>query len=59
VSRLLAATKISLTGEGEVEASPDVIAQVANEVYAQDLLSLMITHIGKLEFEVGGYSRPD
>jgi len=41
-----------LTGENEVEPSTDVIAQVANEVYAQDLLSLMIVHIAKFEFEV-------
>ncbi|WVW86907.1 hypothetical protein I302_108962 [Kwoniella bestiolae CBS 10118] len=51
VSRLLASTKNSLIGEGEAEPSPDVIAQVANEVYAQDLLSLLVIHLGKFDFE--------
>lgn len=53
ISRSLSSIKQSLTGEGsEFEASSDVIAQVANEVYAQDLLSLMVTHMGLFEFEV-------
>ncbi|ORY34730.1 putative transcriptional repressor [Naematelia encephala] len=51
VTRSLAATKASLCGEGEAEPSPDVVAQVANEVYAQDLLSLMVIHLDKFEFE--------
>lgn len=45
-----------LTGENETEPSSDVIAQVANEVYAQDLLSLMVVHMGKFEFEVGTHT---
>ena len=52
ITRLLAATKILLTGENEIEPSADIIAQVANEVYAQDLLSLMVIHMSKFEFEV-------
>ena len=44
--------KTSLSGEGDVEPSADVIAQIANEVYAQDLLSLMVVNMAKLEFEV-------
>jgi calcium binding protein 39 len=52
ISRLLTAIKTSLSGEGEAEASPDIIAQVANEVYAQDLLSLMVTNLSKFDFEV-------
>lgn len=51
VSRLLASTKAHLVGEGE-EPSADVVAQVANEVYAQDLLNLMVVHMPKFEFEV-------
>lgn len=35
-----------------MEPSADVVAQVANEVYAQDLLSLMVVHLEKFEFEV-------
>ena len=52
VSRLLATIKAYLSGENEVEPSADVIAQVANEVYAQDVLSLMVVHLAKFEFEV-------
>jgi calcium binding protein 39 len=48
-----------LTGENEAEPSADVIAQVANEVYAQDLLSLMVVHMGKFEFEVSLVARTD
>ncbi|KAK8849701.1 hypothetical protein IAR55_005036 [Kwoniella newhampshirensis] len=51
ISRLLASVKSSLSGEGDVEPSPDAVAQIANEVYAQDLLSLMIIHLGKFDFE--------
>ncbi|OCF61974.1 calcium binding protein 39 [Kwoniella mangroviensis CBS 10435] len=51
VSRLLASTKNSLLGEGESEPSPDIIAQIANEVYAQDLLSLVVIHLGQFDFE--------
>lgn len=52
ISRLLSSVKGYLTGENEAEPSADVIAQVANEVYAQDLLSLMVVHMAKFEFEV-------
>lgn len=44
--------KGSLLGEEGMEPSTDVIAQVANEVYAQDLMLLLITHLQVLEFEV-------
>jgi calcium binding protein 39 len=49
---LLSATKVLLIGENETEPSTEVVAQVANEVYAQDLLSLMVVNMGKFEFEV-------
>lgn len=52
-SRLIAAIKIHLLGEGDQEPSSDVVAQVANEIYVQDLLSLLVIHMDKLEFEVG------
>jgi calcium binding protein 39 len=58
ISRLLSSTKAYLSGENEGEASTDVVAQVANEVYAQDLLSLMIINISKFEFEVSYMSVP-
>lgn len=50
---MLASTKAYLAGENDAEPSTDVIAQVANEVYSQDLLSLMVVHMAKFEFEVG------
>ncbi|KAL7425138.1 Hym1p [Cryptotrichosporon argae] len=50
ITRLLAAIKTSLAGEGD-EPAADVTAQIANEVYAQDLLALLVTHMAKLEFE--------
>lgn len=49
---MLAAVKVYLLAEGDSEPSPDVVAQVANEIYVQDLLSLLILHMDKLEFEV-------
>jgi calcium binding protein 39 len=33
-----------------------VVAQVANEVYGQDLLSLLVTHLGQFDFEVSQLS---
>lgn len=44
--------KIALVGDAEHDPSSDVVAQVANEVYGQDLLSLLVTHLGQFDFEV-------
>lgn len=44
--------KVGLCGDAEHDATPEVIAQIANEVYAQDIMGLVVTHLGKLEFEV-------
>ncbi|ODN98076.1 hypothetical protein I350_07718 [Cryptococcus amylolentus CBS 6273] len=51
ISRQIAAVKAALSGESDGEPSPDIVAQVANEVYAQDLLSLMVLHLGRFDFE--------
>lgn len=51
ISRLISSLKTSLSGEGDLEPSSDVLAQVANEVYAQDLLSLLVVDMAKFEFE--------
>ncbi|RXK35187.1 calcium binding protein 39 [Tremella mesenterica] len=51
VSRLLSSIKTSLIGDEIAEPSPDIVAQIANEIYAQDLLSLMVIHLAKFEFE--------
>lgn len=52
VSRSVSAIKVSICGDNTTDPTPDVIAQVANEVYSLDLLSLMIVHLGKFDFEV-------
>ena len=59
ISRLLSSTKQTLSGEIEPEASGDVVALVANEVYALDLLNLMVLNLGKFEFEVGTGAQRD
>lgn len=43
-------------GDAEHDPSSDVVAQVANEVYGQDLLSLLVTHLGQFDFEVSQLS---
>lgn len=52
ISRSLASLKLTLSGEGDVPSSPDVLAQVANEVYQSDLLSQLVVNMPKFEFEV-------
>ena len=52
ITRSISAIKVGLCGDAEHDAAPEVIAQIANEVYAQDLMGLVVTHLGKLEFEV-------
>jgi calcium binding protein 39 len=44
--------KVALCGDAEHEAQSDVVAQVANEVYAQDLLSLLVLNLVHFDFEV-------
>lgn len=53
ISRLVSSLKVSVIGEPDAEASSDVITQVANEVYAQDVIRLMIVNLEAFEFEVG------
>jgi calcium binding protein 39 len=52
ITRSIAAIKVGLCGDAEHDAAPEVIARIANEVYAQDVMALVVTHLGKLEFEV-------
>lgn len=54
VTRLVLSLKGAILGEDGLEPSTDVITQVANEVYAQDLFSLTITNLHHFEFEVSG-----
>jgi calcium binding protein 39 len=51
VSKTLFSMKSILFGDGEQEPQPDQVAQLAQEVYSTDLLALLVSHIGQLEFE--------
>lgn len=48
----MTSVKIAVMGEPDQEPSSETITQVANEVYAQDLIRLMIVHMESFEFEV-------
>ncbi|ORZ37565.1 Mo25-like protein [Catenaria anguillulae PL171] len=52
LSRLILQIKLILTGDGETEPSPEIISALAQEVYNQDLLSLLIVNLQRFEFEV-------
>lgn len=51
VSKTLCQIKAILFGDGDSEPQPDLVAQLAQEVYAHDVLQLFVAHIGKFEFE--------
>lgn len=50
-ARLLASTKAILQGDGETDPTPDAIAAVAQEMYAQDTLQLLVTQLRLLDFD--------
>ncbi|KAI9228968.1 MAG: Mo25-like protein [Piptocephalis tieghemiana] len=50
-SKHLAHVKSLLYGEGDSDPSPEVVAQLAAEVYSHDLLEALVRDLGKLEFE--------
>ncbi|GAA6013321.1 hypothetical protein JCM10207_000854 [Rhodosporidiobolus poonsookiae] len=51
ISKYLFQTKVLLYGDGENDPQPEIIAQLAQEVYANDLLQLLVLHIWRFEFE--------
>ncbi|GAA5900335.1 hypothetical protein JCM8208_005328 [Rhodotorula glutinis] len=51
VSKYLFQMKVLLYGDGENDPQPEIIAQLAQEVYANDLLHLLVLHIWRFEFE--------
>jgi calcium binding protein 39 len=53
ITRLVQSLRATLMGEDGHEASTDVTTHIANEVYAQDMMAVLITHLPVLEFEVG------
>ena len=52
VSKNLGYVKTLLYGDGENEPLPDQVAQLAQEVYNQDVLQLLVLNIWRFEFEV-------
>ncbi|KAF7729265.1 mo25 protein [Apophysomyces ossiformis] len=51
ISKYLLSMKNILYGEDGNEPSPDLVAQLAQEVYSNDLLQLFVLNIHKFEFE--------
>ncbi|TPX33034.1 hypothetical protein SmJEL517_g03979 [Synchytrium microbalum] len=51
ISRNLVAMKAILYGDGESEPIPELVAQLSQEVYNSDLLTLLVTNIAKFDFE--------
>lgn len=51
VSKCLYQMKLTLYGDGENEPQQEQVAQLAQEVYNQDVLQLLVTNIGRFEFE--------
>jgi hypothetical protein len=50
---VLISLKNMLYGDGDSEPVPELVAQLSQETYNADLLSLLITNMGLFEFEVG------
>jgi len=51
LSKSLGAMKITLFGDPEHEPNQDAIVQLANDIYANDLIPALLTNITRLEFE--------
>ncbi|GAA5995550.1 Mo25 family protein [Rhodotorula paludigena] len=51
ISKYLFQMKVLLYGDGENDPQPEIIAQLAQEVYANDLLQLLVAQVWRFEFE--------
>jgi calcium binding protein 39 len=51
IAKSLAGMKLILIGDAENEPNPDNIVTLANEIYNNDLISGILTHLSKIEFE--------
>ncbi|CAG8482379.1 7635_t:CDS:10 [Diversispora eburnea] len=51
ISKNLTTMKTILFGEGENDPVPEIVAQLAQEVYNNDILQLLVINIGRFEFE--------
>lgn len=52
VSKNLSQMKAILYGDGESEPQAEQVAQLAQEVYNQDVLQLLVLNIWRFDFEV-------
>lgn len=52
ISKILFQMKFILYGDAETEPQADQVAQLAQEVYNNDALQLMVSNIWRFEFEV-------
>ena len=53
VSKNLSAIKTLLYGSESQEPQPEVVAQLAHEMYDSNMLHFLILNLGKIDFEVG------
>lgn len=51
ISKNLLAMKLILYGDGDAEPVPELVAQLSQEVYQNDLLQTLVANFAKLEFE--------
>ncbi|KAI9292330.1 calcium-binding protein 39-like protein [Neoconidiobolus thromboides FSU 785] len=51
VAKCLSSMKVILFGDGDNEPSMELVAQLSQEIYNNDLLSILINNISRLEFE--------
>ncbi|KAF9114051.1 mo25 protein, partial [Mortierella sp. AM989] len=51
ISKILVAVKTMLYGDSENDPVPETVAQLAQEVYSNNLLQLLVDNIAKFEFE--------
>lgn len=52
VSKTFVLMKTILYGEVDNDPNPELVAQLSQEIYNNDVLPLMVQYIGKFEFEV-------
>ncbi|KAJ1034099.1 hypothetical protein NDA18_000968 [Ustilago nuda] len=51
ISKTLCQVKTILFGDGDSDPQPELVAQLAQEVYSHHVLQLLVAHIAKFEFE--------
>ena len=51
ISKTLCQIKAILFGDGDADPQPELVAQLAQEVYSHHVLQLLVAHIAKFEFE--------